>query len=270
MPRLTVRQILRWAREHRRQTGRWPHQHSGPVPPAPGLQWHTVDAHLRRGGRGLPGGDSLSRLLARRLKARNLSGRPLLTEEGILARADVYRERHGRWPVCSGGRIPGTGGETWGGVHEALRAGHRGLPGGSSLARLLTQRRGKRSLRELPPLTLAGVPAWADRHRAEVGTWPNDKSGPVPGVADKKWAAVRRALERGTRGLPGGDTLCKLLERERGPPPRKRAPSPPLRFPGRRRREVARRRLVAGLRAEGHTLAQIAQVFKSVAAGKRG
>jgi hypothetical protein len=259
--RLTVEQILRWAREHRRRTGRWPHQHSGPIPSASGLQWHTVDAHLRRGTRGLPGGDSLSRLLARRLKARNLSGRPPLTQEGILAWADAFNERHGRLPTCNGGRIPGTGGETWRGVHKALSDGYRGLPGGSSLARLLAKRRGKRLSRDLPPLTVPGILAWADRHRAETGSWPNNYSGRVPSVPGETWKAVGRALERGGRGLPGGDTLRKLLERERGLPPRKRAPSPPLRFPGMSRPDAERRRLVAELRAEGRTLAEIGEVL---------
>jgi hypothetical protein len=228
---------------------------------APGLQWHTVDAHLRRGGRGLHGGDSLSRLLAGRLKARNLSGRPQLTEDGILAWADAHRRRTGRWPTCRDGPVAGAPGETWKGIHQALANGYRGLPGGSSLARLLAQRRGKRLLRDLPPLTVAGILAWADRHKAETGCWPIAKAGTVPGVPGETWKAVGRALECGGRGLPGGDSLRKLLERERGLPPRKRAPSPPLRFPRMSRPDAERRRLVANLRAEGHTLAEIGEVM---------
>jgi hypothetical protein len=220
-----------------------------------------VDAHLRRGTRGLAGGDSLSRLLARRLKARNLSGRPQLTEDNILAWADASHERRGRWPSCNSGSIPGTGGETWKAIHEALTAGYRGLPGGSSLARLLAERRGKRLSRDLPPLTVAGNLAWADRHKAETGSWPNGNSGAVPGAAGETWKAVGRALECGGRGLPGGDSLRKLLERERGLPPWRRAPSTPLRFPRMSRPDVERRRLAAELRAEGKTLAEIGEVM---------
>jgi hypothetical protein len=123
---VTVAQILAWACEHRRQTGRWPHQHSGPIPSDPRLQWHTVDAHLRRRTRGLPGGDSLSRLLARRLKARNLSGRPQLTEDGIVAWADAHRRRMGRWPTLRCGPVVGAPGETWKGIHQALLDGYPG------------------------------------------------------------------------------------------------------------------------------------------------
>jgi hypothetical protein len=151
LPQLTNRQILVWAREHRRQTSRWPHQHSGPIPSATGLQWYTVDAHLRRGTRGLPGGDSLSRLLARRLKARNLSGRPQLTEDGILGWADADRRRTGRWPSCRDGAGARAPGETWKGIHQTLAEGWRGLPNGSSLARFLAERRGMARSQGAPP-----------------------------------------------------------------------------------------------------------------------
>jgi hypothetical protein len=36
----------------------------------------------------------------------------------------------------------------------------------------------------------------------------------VPG---QSWAAIDEALRRGLRGLPGGDTLARLLGRHRGP-----------------------------------------------------
>jgi hypothetical protein len=60
-----VAQILRWAGAHRRRTGDWPSARSGPVAGAPGLTWRAVDAALAEGCRGLPGGDSLARLLRR-------------------------------------------------------------------------------------------------------------------------------------------------------------------------------------------------------------
>jgi hypothetical protein len=64
-PPLTVAQILAWADEHRRRTGDWPRQSSGPVAGAPGLTWMAVDTALKKGGRGLAGGDSLARVLRR-------------------------------------------------------------------------------------------------------------------------------------------------------------------------------------------------------------
>jgi hypothetical protein len=62
-PPLTVEQILAWADAHHARTGRWPTARTGPVPEAPGEVWRNLDAALYRGGRGLPGGGSLARLL---------------------------------------------------------------------------------------------------------------------------------------------------------------------------------------------------------------
>jgi hypothetical protein len=64
-PRLTVAQILRWADAHRQRTGRWPGAHSGPVADTPGEHWGAINSALRAGLRGLPGGDTVSRLLVR-------------------------------------------------------------------------------------------------------------------------------------------------------------------------------------------------------------
>src|SRR5262249_46305900 len=63
------------------------------------------------GGRGLPGGSSLARLLARRRRARNPAGLPPLSAEEILAWADRFHDRTGRWPRVRSGPIPGTAGE---------------------------------------------------------------------------------------------------------------------------------------------------------------
>jgi hypothetical protein len=63
--------------------------------------------------------------------------RPPLTVEQVLAWADAYRARTGRWPAAGSGPVPKAPGETWAGIDQALRGGGRGLPGGYSLARLL-------------------------------------------------------------------------------------------------------------------------------------
>jgi hypothetical protein len=62
---LTVEQILAWAEAHHARTGKWPHAKSGPVVDAPGETWNGVNLALEYGHRGLPGGDSLARLLNR-------------------------------------------------------------------------------------------------------------------------------------------------------------------------------------------------------------
>jgi hypothetical protein len=66
-----------------------------------------------------------------------------------------------------------------------------------------------------PPLTVEQILAWADAHHARIGRWPSVHSGPVAGPEGETWAAVNSALAKGLRGLPGGDSLSRLLQRER-------------------------------------------------------
>jgi hypothetical protein len=69
-PALTVEQILAWADAHHARTGRWPGAHSGPIADAPGETWGKIEGALYDGYRGLPGGDSLAKLLLRRHQER--------------------------------------------------------------------------------------------------------------------------------------------------------------------------------------------------------
>jgi hypothetical protein len=64
-PLLSAALILRWADAHRERTGRWPGAHCGPVAGAAGEHWGSIESALRHGWRGLPGADSLARLLVR-------------------------------------------------------------------------------------------------------------------------------------------------------------------------------------------------------------
>jgi hypothetical protein len=139
-----------------------------------------------------------------------------LTEEQILSWADGFHEATGCWPTRNDGLISGGQGETWASVDAALHKGTRSLPGGSSLARLLAERRGARNLADLPPLTEDQVLEWMDDHRQKKGCWPQPNSGPVLAAPGETWAAINRALGRGGRGLPGGSSLAELLARRLG------------------------------------------------------
>jgi hypothetical protein len=99
------------------------------------------------------------------------------------------------------------------------------------------------------PITVAQVLAWADAWHAEKGRWPGSHSGAVPG-AGVKWHAIDQALFAGTNGLPGGDSLAKLLRRERG----RQDGRGPL-------ADEAKRAEAQRLRAEGWTLAAIGEHF---------
>jgi hypothetical protein len=215
-PPLTEDQILAWADAHHRRTNSWPKSDSGWIAKAPGESWNRIDEALRRGLRGLPPGSSLPRLLAERRGVRNRNYPPLLTVEQIVAWADAFHDRTGRWPTVASGPIAQAPEETWKTVHSALHQGLRGLPGGSSLVKLLAHERGIRNQKDLPPFTIPEILLWADAHRDRHGTWPGRDSGPIPEAPGETWLYVHQALCRGQRGLPGRSSLARLLAAERG------------------------------------------------------
>src|SRR5262245_22947321 len=116
-----------------------------------------------------------------------------LTEAKILIWCDEYREATGRWPNVDSGRIAGTVCETWAGVDRALRLGGLGLPGGSSLARLLVERRGARFACFATPLSEEQILAWVDARFRNTGEWPTTGSGPVEGAPFERWDNIDAA-----------------------------------------------------------------------------
>lgn len=224
-PSLSVGQVLAWADALHRRTGRWPHSDSGRVWGASGETWRRVDNALRLGLRGLPSGSSLARLLAEERGVRNSSSLPPLTIKQILTWADAHHRRTGQWPKETTGALADAPGESWHAVDRALRAGVRGLPGRSSLARVLSQRRGVRNVQALPRLTVPQILAWADAHHRRNGAWPTSDSGEIAGAPGETWSGINSALKIGRRGLRSGSSLPRLLARERGvrnpkePPP---------------------------------------------------
>jgi hypothetical protein len=217
LPPLTVEQILGWADAYHEATGEWPKADSGPIAQAPGETWSAVEAALRDGWRGFPSGSSLPQLLAEHRGVRNDKDLPRLTKREILAWADAHRRRTGRWPTQRSGPIADAPGLTWMAVHDALSAGLRGLPRGSSLTRLLSRARGVRNIKDLPPLTEEEILAWADAHHRRTGRWPTRGSGPIRGARGETWKGVEAALRNGGRGLPRGSSLARLLRRHRAP-----------------------------------------------------
>ena len=216
LPDLIIKQILKWADAHRQKTGQWPNQKSGGVQGAPGEKWANIDDALSRGLRGLPGGSSLAKLLAEKRGVRNIQALPELTIGQILEWADAHRQKTGEWPNQQSGGVPGTPSEKWGNIENGLRLGQRSLPGGSSLAQLLAEKRGIRNMHALPDLTIGQILEWADAHRQKTGEWPKRNSGEVTGAPGEKWGNIDVALSQGGRGLSGGSSLAKLLAKKRG------------------------------------------------------
>ena len=216
LPKFDIPTILLWADAHHARTGDWPKRTSGQILEVPDETWVRVDTALSRGIRGLPGGSSLALLLGACRGVRYTQHLPPLTEQQVLAWADLFHARTGKWPNAQSGPIAEASGEKWRDVQNALRSGLRGLPGGSSLPRLLLERRGVRNENRPPALTTFQILGWADAHRARTGHWPTLNSGPVAEAPGESWGAISQALRKALRGLPGGFSLADLLERERG------------------------------------------------------
>ncbi|HET6883920.1 MAG TPA: hypothetical protein VFI31_27445 [Pirellulales bacterium] len=226
-PPLAIKQILGWADAYHERTGKWPKVTSGPIPEVPGETWNTVQIALHDGKRGLNRGTSLAKLFAEHRGVRNIQELPDLTVKQILVWADAHFERHGVWPTRNSGQVEDALGENWSAVNVALSQGHRGLPRGSSLPRLLAERRGVRNRLDRPKFSRTLILDWADAYHRRTGMWPNDHSGPIAEMPDETWAVVCKSLRKGSRGLRGGLSLARLLKRERGVLPKVRR-RPPL------------------------------------------
>lgn len=133
-----------------------------------------------------------------------------------MAWAEAHHRRTRRWPKRNSGPIAGAPHETWSNVDRALYLGYRGLPGGSSLARLLERRRGVRNKSDLPPLSKKRILAWADAHYRRTGSWPRVKSGPILDAPGDTWSAVDAALREALRGFRNPSSLAQLIEEKRG------------------------------------------------------
>jgi hypothetical protein len=214
---LRIEEILRWADEWFAVHGQWPNINSGEIPGTLDDTWARMDDSLRNGIRGLPkrSGLSLARLLEKRRGVRNSEYPPKLSATKITRWAKAHYQRTGKWPNEDSGPIPEAVGETWLAMDMALRKGRRGLPEGSSLARLLAAKCGVRNPQQVPRLTVARILSWADAHYSRHGRRPSANSGAIHEAPSETWNAIDHALVRGRRGLPGGTTLAKLLESHR-------------------------------------------------------
>jgi hypothetical protein len=204
---LTLQQILDWADAYHQVTGNWPAPSSGPIAGTWRLSWSSIDRFLRDGERGLKGGTSLTHLLRERRGRPRPKKRLPLSIEQILAWADAHHAAYGNWPKVAARSIAGTPGETWKQVDAALRTGQRGLPGGSSLPRLLEEYRAVH--RET--LSVEMILAWCHEHHALTGRWPHASSGAIAGVPGETWSKIDSALRAGCRGLRAGSSLSRLL-----------------------------------------------------------
>jgi hypothetical protein len=212
---LSESRILELADAYHARTGEWPNLESEEVLELPDEKWLAIDHALRKGTRGLLGGSSLAKLLADEGRKATPKHSRRLSYPRILLWADDHRDRTGRFPTSASGPVRNAPGEHWSAIASALESGTRGLPSGLTLAGLLQKFRSRRNPVHPPPLDTPTILKWADEHRQRTGAWPTCDSAPVHGQLGENWKNIDTSLRKGQRGLPGGDSLARLLDRER-------------------------------------------------------
>ena len=190
------------------------------IPGLFGQTWRSIDALSLKGGRGLAPGRTVSKILAP-LRAelrktaikrqRPLLLKPALTEGALLAAAREHFRDYGDIPTRrSKEPIPLLPGESWLAIDQAGFQGHRGLMKGRTLAVIFAPLR--EELRIGIPLSKEMIIAEARAIHALHGVLPTRRTTLPPPTLHTTWVAINVALERGLRGLPGGDSLSKLLQ----------------------------------------------------------
>jgi hypothetical protein len=205
---LSMEIIQDWAAAHEAATGRPPTARSGPVLGVPGETWCNINHALRFGRRGLAAGQSVAKVCPAPVNR--------LTVEMIRNWVLRHHETTGQWPHTRSGAIEGTPAERWPTIDDALRAGRRGLPGGSNLGGFIRRYVDPAASNKPPDLTEEQILTWADSHKAATGRWPTADSGQVAAAPRETWKNLDCNLRRGLRGLPPGSSVSKLIRRYRG------------------------------------------------------
>lgn len=147
--------------------------------------------------------------------------KPKLDEDDVKAWIDQYRScNDGKFPHHSSGKVVGSPENlTWGAVDRMLRDGFRSFEGGSSLSRFIDDQFDIVRRSSSKKYTIKQILEWAERYYKEFGYYPTKRSGSIPfaeedGYSSVTWGGIDRSLRVGNKGLPGKDSLFRLLKRE--------------------------------------------------------
>lgn len=130
---LSVEMIVMWIGDHWQRTGTYPTERSGRVLACPRETWSCVSHALRGGLRGLAKGHRLASLVDERFSRER---KAILTVDALIRVIGDHYHKTGRYPTAASPDIGGQHGRVY---DSCLRMGHRGLPGGSSLAKFIDE-----------------------------------------------------------------------------------------------------------------------------------
>ncbi len=222
---LSESSIIEAAREYYARNGKMPTQFSRErLSTYPDTNWGSVNSAGRVGSRGLTSGRTLSTILAplreeigNKPKRRTSAPyKQLLSESSIIEAAREYYARNGKMPTQSSreelSTYPAT---SWSTVHAAGSVGCRGLTKGRTLSKILAPLRYELEppgSPKLSPLSEISIIEAAREYHSRRGKLPTASSRErLSTYPATNWAAVNSAGWVGSRGLPKGRTLSKIL-----------------------------------------------------------
>ena len=145
-----------------------------------------------------------------------------LSQSGAVGAVTQFINIYKKKPFRSSGVIEFASGEhkgiTWSAVDSALKRGRRGMSGKFSLASLIEKKFSNfKNHMNLSPLTEELIISWVDQYKHVHGKKPGQSSGEIEFVSEAykgiTWLAVNSALDKGGRGLSGGSSIAKLIEK---------------------------------------------------------
>lgn len=209
--KLSVSQIIEWAKHHYDTKGDWPTHRSGPVLAQPTEDWARIRYCLLEGLRGLPSKKSLEVLLYEELGVKGYLAGKKLTESSILDLARKHFASTGKWPTSYSPWIFGDS-DNWNAIDVALRVGHRGLLGGSSLSNLLHINGCKLNRTKLKIPSLSSILEAADKFYEKFGDYPKKSSGVDDLFSKINWHTINNKLKRGLISGTKSTSLAELWE----------------------------------------------------------
>ena len=210
--KLTVDEILEWAKHHFEATGDWPTYKSGNVLADETENWGAIRSALVGGSRGLPRGLSIEKLLYDKLGVVGVRSGKALTEDLIIKMAKAHHKKTGKYPTSKSAWVL-EGSDSWASISYALASGIRGLSGGSSLAKLLEERGLKRNFLNIiypnkEEILQAGINF---RDNNDNGKFPTKEAGQVSELPSFTWGSLNEALKKvKIEGIPNKTTLADL------------------------------------------------------------
>src|SRR5438045_1367227 len=122
----------------------------------------------------------------------------MLTVRQVVQWARAFHERRGVWPGRDSGPVYEMPELSWSTVDRCLKGGGHGLPGRSSLSKVL--RKSGAGIRYGPKkrdLTTKLILDWADSHHMRTGQWPHREAGRVREAPGSTWGTIDRRMRKG-------------------------------------------------------------------------